>query len=178
MNWMENHVSSISDRTLIGMAEKSHTVTYQGDHWHTRSADRARDILKHRSAVTNEVAAKLREQRDAAVVGYVSSTSLGGILVEAGQDMVNVGKVRLYAAAANGTRGVEEKVGSARWRELGAAARAAYEAAANATSMKSENICLHLEEAPGLVLTATHLHVPLRQNIVAYRVITGQGSNP
>jgi len=104
-NWMENRFSSISDRAVIGLAEKSHTVSYKGGHWHTRSADRARSIIKHRSTLTNMIAARVREHRDAAVVGYVSTTNLGAMLVEAGQDVVNVEKVRAYAAAANGTRG-------------------------------------------------------------------------
>ena len=93
-NWMSNKFSSISDRAVIGLAEKSHTVSYKGNHWHTRSADRARSIVKHRSGDANRHASKMREIRDAAVVGYVSMTSLGAMLVEAGQDVVNVKKVR------------------------------------------------------------------------------------
>lgn len=170
-NWMENKFSSISDRAVIGLAEKSHTVSYEGSHWHTRSADRARSIIKHRSARTNEIAALMREQRDAAVMGYLSMTGLGGMLVEAGQDMVNVEKVRAYAAAANGTQGLHAIVNSSRWRSLGARAREAFARAPNVTSLKSENICLHLEWAPGLTLTDTHFHIPLRQNIVAYRAL-------
>ena len=75
-NWMSNKFSSISDRAVIGLAEKSHTVSYKGNHWHTRSADRARSIVKHRSGDANRHASKMREIRDAAVVGYVSMTSL------------------------------------------------------------------------------------------------------
>jgi len=170
-NWMENRFSSISDRAVIGLAEKSHTVSYKGGHWHTRSADRARSIIKHRSTLTNMIAARVREHRDAAVVGYVSTTNLGAMLVEAGQDVVNVEKVRAYAAAANGTRGVRAMVNSSRWRLLGARAHETYATVPNATSLKSENICLHLERAPGLTLTDTHFHIPLRQNIVAYRAL-------
>ena len=170
-NWMENKFSSISDRAVIGLAEKSHTVSYEGSHWHTRSADRARSTIKQRSARTNEIAALMREQRDAAVVGYVAMTNLGAMLVEAGQDVVNVEKVRAHAAAANGKRGVHAVVNSSRWRSLGARAHEAYVRAPNASSLKSENICLHLERAPGLTLTDTHFHIPLRQNIVAYRAL-------
>ena len=170
-NWMSNKFSSISDRAVIGLAEKSHTVSYKGNHWHTRSADRARSIVKHRSGDANRHASKMREIRDAAVVGYVSMTSLGAMLVEAGQDVVNVKKVRAYAAAENGKRGLVDVVNSSRWQMLGALAHEAYARAPNATSLKSENICLHLEKAPGLTLTDTHFHIPLRQNIVAYRAL-------
>ena len=167
-NWMENKFSSITDRAVVGLAEKSHTISYEGDHWHTRSADRTRSIIKHRSTLTNVIATRIREKRDAAVVGYVSMASLGAMLVEAGQDVVNVGKVRAYA---NGRRGLRATTNSSRWRLLGARAHEAYARAPNATSLKSENICLHLEQAPDLTLTDTHFHIPLRQNIVAYRAL-------
>ena len=169
LQWLKNPVSILSERTVLGAAAKAHTMEHNGVHWHTRSADRVRAEQSNRDAATTARAAQTRETRDTMVGAYVGQIELGEQLTESAQDVEHLEQIRTWVDTDDAKQSVAGRVAGSSWASLRGEAKEGTAKAATQPSIKTDNICLHLERAAGMGSTEDFYEVPLDTIVVGYR---------
>jgi len=176
--WGQNPGSLLSAKAVVGAGHKEHTLQADPLTWESASMER---VLQERragpfgatGAAMQKLASnsKVRTLRDIGATIVSGALGLGDELVDSSIDLDQLEQIRHYAAAEGGRSGVADKLQAEDYAQLRAAALAAYEAAGTTPSIRSGNLCLHLEPAEdgSLGLTKTRLELPLRKNLVALR---------
>jgi len=176
--WMQNLDSILTDRAVVAWASKEHTLEHNAAAWDESNLDK---ILKDRNSLKTqafwnglklfpEKRNKLNMLRDVAT-GVAGATNWGYEVTDASLDLPHIEQLRAYIEKDDHTAGVAEKLGSERFAKMSADAATAAANAAGLPVVKSEQLCLHLEEAPGLYLNAKekYFEMPLNKNLVALR---------
>ncbi len=163
-----NPRSILTDRSLVVLGEKTHVLTASGPEA-THTVDRIRAQRAKRTPEAEADAHARRGERDRHVVRAAASSSMGDRMVESGQDAVQIGRIREFAALEHGTRGVDAKLQSRSWTLHAAKARDALRLAKNGSYARgSRSHCTHIETQKGasVDVEASRFVVRLDQNLV------------
>jgi len=187
--WMQNVESILTDKATVFWASKEHTVQSNGKGWDETSLDqtvqyrrspagRAAQTVLNRGALvpvgpmagTWIPGQRITTLRDI-TEGISGSTGWAYEIVDGSMDLGHLEQVREYAVLEDGEADVEEKLASADYTALSAEATEMAQPGAGRTGVKSEQLCLHIEEAEGLTLHAEegYFELPLNKNLVALR---------
>mmetsp|Transcript_3737 Transcript_3737/g.4148 ORF Transcript_3737/g.4148 Transcript_3737/m.4148 type:complete len:570 (+) Transcript_3737:2-1711(+) len=159
--FMSNQYSIISTKAYAGMTEKYHTLTYDGV-LPTSRADRIKEELRNRPAKMQRRAEQGYKVRSYAQMGALIPAKVADTFLEAGQDQVHLESLRKYVKGllleSSTIKVNHDNFWLPSWS---AEAKEALEYAKSYKSIKSENHCKHFEDGYGIVVTDTHIEIPL-----------------
>ena len=168
MKWVQNNVSIVTDRPFVGWASKEMTTKATGL-WSTEAADKAKADMRSQTDLQKQQAMmpEVRSARDAAAQGAFLGLLYNG-LGEAGLDWTHVKNQRDYASSSDAAESAPTVLAEPRVTALKESASEEAGAFGTKQAVMTEDVCMHLEKAPGMNLNQTSetITLPLRKPIV------------